>query len=259
MYGKPSQTLTISSIALGQQRVENQAGRMPNRPCRIRLISPRFWLNRPLKTRMRDEARHRVGQEQHQPVGALEGQRFPVQQHRQQHAQRRWSEQHRQSREDHGPDEDADEGLAKAAFAEDRARSAPGPRRRGSRAAAVAIGAGEEAGGVVGPVTWSCVTWSTRRRRPRRGTAAGLRQTRAGWTASALAPVGVRSVSARSWASRGTTSRSGSGGARASGARACSAASCGAGAIVGKGAEARRAAVAATQMQPRAGGPRRAG
>ena len=52
MYGKPSQVLTISSIALASSGSENQAGLMPNRAFRIRLISPRFWLNRPLKTRI---------------------------------------------------------------------------------------------------------------------------------------------------------------------------------------------------------------
>src|ERR1700712_4279822 len=51
-YGYPSQVLTSTSIRRARLGSANQAGLMPNSALRMPLISPKFWLNRPLKTRM---------------------------------------------------------------------------------------------------------------------------------------------------------------------------------------------------------------
>jgi hypothetical protein len=137
--------LTISSIALGQQRVAEPGRADAEQAVQDEVDLAQVLVEQALEDQDADEARHRVGQEEHQAVGALEGQRFPVQQHRQQQAQGR-GQQHRQRREDHGPDEDADEGLAKAPFAEDLrvVRQAHVDAVAGLQA--VAFGAGVEAG-----------------------------------------------------------------------------------------------------------------
>ncbi len=47
---------TISSIILARKGLVNQSGDMPNRVERIRLISPKFWLNRPRNTKIEMKA-----------------------------------------------------------------------------------------------------------------------------------------------------------------------------------------------------------
>ena len=51
-YGYPSQVLTTSIIVRASSGSANQAGLMPKTALRMPLISPKFWLNRPLKTRI---------------------------------------------------------------------------------------------------------------------------------------------------------------------------------------------------------------
>ncbi len=51
-YGYPSHVLTTTIIVRASSGSANQAGLMPKTALRMPLISPKFWLNRPLNTRM---------------------------------------------------------------------------------------------------------------------------------------------------------------------------------------------------------------
>ena len=77
-----------------------------------------------LEDQDRDEGRHRVGQDQHQAVERLAAQMRPLQDHRQQHAQRE-GERHRERREHQRPDEDRQHRRADALGREDALEIGP--------------------------------------------------------------------------------------------------------------------------------------
>ena len=52
MYGKPNQILTINTMALAEIGSENQLGDRPNMASNTILISPKLWLNNPLKIKI---------------------------------------------------------------------------------------------------------------------------------------------------------------------------------------------------------------
>jgi len=67
----------MSSIVFARNGSENHEGLMPKIEPRIRLISPDVLVEEALEHEDRDEARHRVRQEQQDSVGAFEAQARP--------------------------------------------------------------------------------------------------------------------------------------------------------------------------------------